>query len=301
MASSPVDNPMAGVSYALLYTGIISSLVSVAAIVNPEKHMRSFLPDSLPEDKKSLDQLILFHFTGMGASPLQFASLMIAAAFACPCLPAVYMFVIGFLLRCGFGLYFAYGPPAELMGLRPNMVFIMIGVIVCLIVGLVAGAVMGTSSPEYTAFTEYMEANAMAKFTETPFLSWTIVGVNGFFVLANLPAIFAPSMAMESYLAPGALASDKYFLGKFTEYMKLNALFWVLTSFFQLALAVMALDFTILGPIYCFWNLFYNGLFVYNLAHSEYYGFNKLPMLFFLTLVTTANGAIIMGLADAYL
>ena len=44
------------------------SLVSVAAIINPEKHMRSFLPDSLPEDKKSLDQLILFHFTGMTAS-----------------------------------------------------------------------------------------------------------------------------------------------------------------------------------------------------------------------------------------
>ena len=46
-------------------------------------------------------QLVLFHFTGMGMSPLQFSSLMIVAAYACPCKPAVYMFIFGFAVRMG--------------------------------------------------------------------------------------------------------------------------------------------------------------------------------------------------------
>lgn len=152
---------------------------------------------------------------------------------------------------------------------------------------LVAGIFLGTGGAEYEAFTADMEAHATEKFDSMPLTTYIILGVSGFFVLANLPPTCAPQKGLEGYFEPGTLDGTKsedfgeklapgdkygrraapaaragdlltaaatsprrYFLTKCEEYMRFNAALWVLLNFTMLAVTMMARDYSLVGWVF---------------------------------------------------
>merc|ERR1711939_113461 len=155
---------------------------------------------------------------------------------------------------------------------------------------------LGLNDADYMAAAAAMETTAPEKFSAYPSLVYLIVSVAGFFTLANAPAIFMPSMALESYFKPGSLTTEKYSLTKLTELMRLNAVGWTLLSLAQLGGVLMAPDLAVYGPMVVCFNAAFAGMFVYNIVNASHYGFVVPPMLAFLVLVCATAGSISMGL-----
>ena len=58
----------------------------------------------------------------------------------------------------------------------------------------------------------------------------------------------------------------------------------------------MAPDLSIYGPMLVAFNLFFAGLFIYNIINASTYGFNIAPALFFLFIVSFTTGGTVVGL-----
>lgn len=281
----------------LVVVGSFACLTSLPGVFKPFKHMSMFMSESMPDasETKIIKQLTLFWFMAQKAN-LMLGIFLICSAFTCPCLPLLGFAAFLFICRAGLGTYFMFGSPAEYMGLNRQTVMPLFVLTFVMVAACGTGIYLGLNSEEYMAFAAGMEAQAADKFSSYGSLVYTILGVAGFFTLANLPAIFLPGMALESYFVPGGLTTEKYAATKFTEVMRLCAVGWTLLSSAQAAGVAMAPDLSVYGPMVVVFNLAFAAQFVFIISNAAEYSMVVPPMLFFLMLTTTTAGAVALGL-----
>jgi formate-dependent nitrite reductase membrane component NrfD len=121
MADAPVENPMPGISTAMIVVGVLTLLMALPGVFTPKKHQEAFMPDSLPSDERQRSILVLFHFM-FGVSGAQYAGLLIVAAYACPCTASAVLFLVGMLIRVALGLNLGLNPKIkDMMGVAPKL------------------------------------------------------------------------------------------------------------------------------------------------------------------------------------
>ena len=293
----PVMVYQGAVFYTLVVVGALTLLTALPGVIRPYTHMSVFMSESLPDasDTKTNAQLTLFWWMAQKAN-VMLGIFIIASAYTCPCLPIVGFTAFIFIVRASVGLRLMYGGPAQYMGVSTKNVMPLLVLTVVFVSACIAAIFLGLNDPDYMADAAAMEEAAPAKIEEYGALVYWLAGVSGFFVLANVPAIFMPSMALESYFVPGNLTEEKYASTKFVEIMRMCAVGWTLLSFGQLAGIMMAPDLSVYGPMIVIFNLVFTGLFIYNISNAGMYGFDVRPALFFLFLVSSSTGAAAMGL-----
>jgi len=186
-----------------------------------------------------------------------------------------------------------YGPPSQYMGVSLKAVYPLLILTVVLVVLPIISVVVDNKDPDYVAATSEMKALSDARIDETGPFVYFMAGVFGFFVLANSPAVLAPAMALESYFAS---ESSKFTQMKMAELMRINANSWVFQAVANLGSMMMAPDLSIYGPMWFVFNMYFAGLFVFNIVNAADYGFKVPPMLFFLVVVTFSSGGLLVGL-----
>jgi len=281
--------------YTLIIIGALASLMALPGIIKPHKHMSTFMGLSLPADEPSLAKLTLFWFMAQKTN-FFLGIFLICSAFTCPCLPLIAFAGILPIIRAGMGLRMMYGSVSQYMGIDTKAVMPLLILTGVFFVGAGVGVYFSATDEEYMTLAKEMEEAAPLKFDEYGALVYTLLGIAGFFTIANLPPVFAPAMALQSYFDPAALPSDKYTMVKFEELMRLNAVGWTLLSFCQLAGIFMAPDLAVYGPMIIFFNFGFLALFMYNIANASSYGFQVPPALFFMFLISFSIGAATVGL-----
>lgn len=91
----------------------------------------------------------------------------------------------------------------------------------------------------------------------------------------------------------------RYFQTKVDLMMKMNAAGWFQLSLAQFIGVMMAPDLSVYGPMILAFNLYFCGLFMYNIANAATYDLQVPPALAYLFIVGFSAGAVFMGMLMA--
>jgi hypothetical protein len=230
--------------------------------------------------------MILNHFMWCAAR-LQIAGLIVAMAYACPSKEMV-LYVLAFYVSIVALAYpMLYGEAKQQIGVNERIGNLLV---------IVAGAFIVASVVILARNWDAAEAFPLEIADETAPIAWTIITIMGLFTLSNAPAVFAPAMALEQYVLPGTLSTDKYDLAKFHMYMRMNANSWCFLNGGTFLATLAAPSLELIGTLFVVFNLFYSILFIYIIINNAKYEFQIGPFLVFILLLGFSAGGVTIGL-----
>ena len=294
---------MFAIQYALIICNAVSCLPALPAIIHAvdsdkfHTGMEKFfatMPNA--QDQPLLKLMMKFQF---GALSMVYV-LGIFAGIYCPTVLVGYMFATGNVVRIAYFLFQMYGDATRwaMAGFNAQQLNKILILQALLGAAMFACTYISSANADYQAFVGTMADSAAAKMdTDRAYIIF-ICSVNGFFMLTTLPGILAPGFAIKNYITVEAkLPVDK---GANTV-MEFTMGFQQLALFLQLGFGIVMLyaapSIDVIALFWCLASAFYvTTVFFYNILNAEAYGFDRMPMLVFLTLNVFTAGVSFMAL-----
>ena len=287
---------MYAIQWGLIISGCISSVPALQATLMPDKSIRKFM-DVLPSPP-FMKLLTLMHFNQFFGLLMVYALSVFCAIF-CPLVVIGYMFAVGNMVRVVYimALIAVKGEQWETSGFSKKTV-VMICVIQTVLGAVIAACTYASSiDPEYLEYEASLKATAGEKFEEDKPYVYLIYAIGGLFSLTQIPGFISPATVLTQYITDKTKMpsdpKDKYALEFSTGFQQFVLAMFQIFTLAILTLApstfVVALVWTIAG----FTNI---PIFIFNIVNAEDYGFDKMPMLIFMSIIAFVSGASFMTL-----
>ena len=286
---------MFAIQWGLIISGCISSIPALQAIIAPGKSLRT-LQDVLPSPS-AMKIITLMQFNLFFALGWVYA-LSIFCAFFCPLISIGYMFATGNMVRVIYIMVqISFDKRWETSNFSKKGIITICIIQTILGVAIAACTYASSIDPEYLEYEASLKATAGEKFEEDKPYVYLIYAIGGLFSLTQIPGFISPATVLTQYITDKTKMpsdpKDKYALEFSTGFQQfVLAMFQVFTlAILTLAPStfVVALVWTIAG----FTNI---PIFIFNIVNAEDYGFDKMPMLIFMSIIPFVSGASFMTL-----
>ena len=290
------------IQYGLIISNCISCIPAVPFIIQPvdsdkfhEALSAFFYVMPAASDLPLLKLMMKFQFVALFA-------LYVLGVFAGIYVPAVtvgYMFALGNLLRVAyFGVLMLDTEKFVMSGMKKEQLRKILIIQTVLAVVMFGCTLLSSMSAEYQAFAAGMADDASSKWETDGFYIKFLFAAHAFFALTSVPGFLAPSMAIKQYIPIELMlphAKESNIVLEFSMGFQQLAVLMI-----QAFGAVMLWYSPSIDGLATFWlcavPYFTVLIFCFNIIHADKYGFDRVPMLVFMSLNLFVMGASFMAL-----